>query len=74
MSGVMDPKQQKEIQEAMKQMEEMEAQLAAMPEAQRQMMERMMGPKIEMMKKMASGGGIEIVSETLDIRVNTAAE
>ena len=71
MGGVMDPKQQKEIQEAMKQMDEIEAQLAAMPEAQRQMMERMMGPKIEMMKQMASSGAIEVVSETTDIKVNT---
>ena len=74
MSGVVDPQQQKEIQDAMKQMAEMEEQLASMPEAQRQMMERMMGPKIEMMKKMASGGGIEVVSEILDIRVNTASD
>jgi hypothetical protein len=74
MSGVIDPEQQKELQEAQKQMAEMEKQLASMPEAQRKMMERMMGPKMEMMKKMASGGGIEVVSETLEIRVNTAAE
>lgn len=74
MSGIIDPKQQKELQEAQKQMAQMEQQFAGMPEAQRKMMERMMGPKIEMMKKMAEGGGIEIVSETLDITVNAAAE
>lgn len=71
MGGVLDPKQQKELQEAMKQMDEMEAQLAAMPESQRQMMERMMGPKIEMMKQMASGGAVEIATEVLEIKVNT---
>ena len=71
MGGVLDPKQQKELQEAMKQMDEMEAQLAAMPEAQRKMMEKMMGPKIEMMKQMASGGAMEVVTETIDIKVNT---
>ena len=70
MGGVLDPKQQKEMQEALKQMDEMEAQLAAMPEAQRKMVEGMMGPKIEMMKKMASGGGVEVVTETIDIKVN----
>jgi hypothetical protein len=71
MGGVLDPKQQKELQEAMKQMDEMEAQLAAMPEAQRKMMEKMMGPKIEMMKQMASGGAMEVVTDTTDIKVNT---
>lgn len=70
MGGVLDPSQQKELQEAMKQMDEMEAQLAAMPEAQRQMVEKMMGPKIEMMKNMASGGAIEVVTETIEIKVN----
>ncbi len=74
MNGVIDAEQQKQLQEAEKQMAEMEKQLASMPAAQREMMERMMGPKIEMMKKMAAGGGIEIVTETLEIRVNTAAE
>jgi hypothetical protein len=49
----------------------MEAQLAAMPEAQRKMMEKMMGPKIEMMKQMASGGAMEVVTDTTDIKVNT---
>ena len=71
MGGVLDPQQQKELQEAMKQMDEMEAQLAAMPEAQRKMMEGMMGPQIEMMKKMASGGAMEVVTETIEIKVNT---
>ena len=71
MGGVLDPKQQKEMQEALKQMDEMEAQLAAMPEAQRKMVEGMMGPKIEMMKKMASGGAMEVVTDTTDIKVNT---
>lgn len=74
MSGVIDPEQQKELQEAQKQMAEMEKQLASMPASQRQMMEKMMGPKLDMMKKMASGGGVEIVSETIDIRVNTVVE
>lgn len=71
MGGVMDPKQQKELQESMKNLKEMEAQLAAMPDAQRKMMERMMGPKIEMMKKMASGGAVEVVTEVASIKVNT---
>ena len=71
MAGVLDPAQQRELQQAMQQMDEMEAQLAAMPESQRKMVEKMMGPKIEMMKKMASGGAIEVVTETTNIKVNT---
>lgn len=71
MNGVIDPEQQEQLQEAREQMAEMEKQLADMPEAQRQMMESMMGPKIEMMRKMAAGGGIEVVTEILDIKVNT---
>ena len=71
MGGVLDPGQEKQLQEAMQQMQQMEAQLAAMPEGQRKMMEQMMGPKIEMMKKMASGGGIEVVTDVIDIKVNT---
>lgn len=74
MNGIVDAEQQKQLQEAQKQMAEMEEQLANMPEAQRQMMESMMGPKIEMMKKMAAGGGIEVVTETLEIKVNAAAD
>ena len=74
MSGVLDEKQQKQLQEAQVQMAEMEKQLASMPEGQRQMVENMMRPKIEMMKQMAAGGGMEIVTEIVDIKVNSLAD
>ena len=74
MSGVLDEKQQKQLQEAQVQMAEMEKQLASMPEGQRQMVENMMRPKIEMMKQMAAGGGMEIVTEIVDIKVNSVAD
>jgi len=74
MSGVLDEKQQKQLQEAQVQMAEMEKQLASMPEGQRQMVENMMRPKIEMMKQMASGGGMEIVTEIVDIKINSVAD
>lgn len=73
MSGVLDEKQQKQLQEAEAQMAQMEMELADMPEGQRQMIENMMRPKIEMMKKMAAGGGMEIVTEIIDIKVNSVA-
>lgn len=71
MGGVLSPKEQREMQQAMQQMKEMEAQLEAMPAAQRQMMENMMGPKLEMMKQMAAGGAVTVVTEVASIKVNT---
>jgi len=74
MTGVLDEKQQQQLQEAQVQMAEMEKQLASMPEGQRQMVENMMRPKIEMMKQMAAGGGMEIVTEIIDIKVNSVGD
>ena len=71
MNGVLDPEQQRQLQEAQAQMAEMEKQLASMPESQRQMVESMMRPKIEMMKKMAAGEGMEVITEIIDIQVNS---
>jgi hypothetical protein len=70
MAGVLTPDQQKELQEAQKQMAEFEKQMAQMPAAQRDMIMRQMGPQMEMMNSMASGGGVEMVLEIHDIVVN----
>ena len=70
MNGVLSPEEQKQVEEARKQMAEMEKQLASLPDAQRQMMEQMMGPQMDMVKKMAAGGGIEVVTEVTSIKVN----
>ncbi|MEQ9563673.1 MAG: hypothetical protein RLN69_14240, partial [Woeseiaceae bacterium] len=70
MAGVLTPEQQKELQEAQKQMAEFEKQMAEMPAAQRDMIMRQMGPQMEMMKNMASGGGVEMVLEVHDLVVN----
>jgi hypothetical protein len=69
--GVMTPEQEAQLAEASKQLEEMEAQMASMPASQRQMMENMMGPQLEMIRNMASGGGMEIVQEVTELRCNT---
>ena len=61
--------QQKEMQEAQKQLAEFEKQLEQMPESQRDMIMSQMGPQMEMMKKMASGGGLETLTEVHEIRV-----
>lgn len=69
-AGVMSPAQQQEMREAQAKMTELDQQLAAMPEGQRQMIMRQMGPKMQMMKSMASGGGVEMVTEIEEIIVN----
>jgi len=58
-SGMMDAKQQAEMAEAQKKMAEFEKQMAAMPASQRQMMQQMMGPQLDSMRKMAAGGAFE---------------
>ena len=70
MAGIMDAKQRAEMQEAQAQLAEFEQQMAAMPEAQRQMAMNMMGPQIDMVRKMAAGGGIEVVTDVYQVRVN----
>ena len=71
--GIMDAKQEKELREAQVQMAEFEKQLANMPASQRAMMERMMGPQLEAMKKMSAGGGFEVATEIHNIQVNTVS-
>jgi hypothetical protein len=48
----------------------MDKQLAQMPPGQRDMIMKQMGPQMEMMRKMAAGGGIEVVSNVRDMRCN----
>jgi hypothetical protein len=48
----------------------MEKQLAEMPQAQRDMIMAQMGPQMEMMRGMASGGGMEIATEVHQIIAN----
>ncbi len=72
-AGVMTPQQQQEMREASEKMAEMEQQLAQMPEGQRQMVMRQMGPQMQMMKTMAAGGGLEVVTEIHQISINPAS-
>lgn len=68
--GVMNAKEEADMRKAQKEMAEFERQMEQMPAAQRQMIMGRMGPQMEMMKKMAAGGGIETVTEVHSIRVN----
>ena len=69
--GAMTPEEEAQLAQASKQLEEFEAQMASMPASQRQMMEQMMGPQLEMIRNMAAGGGIEMEQKTLELRCNT---
>jgi len=69
-SGLMDAAQEAEMREAQTKMAEFEKQLASMPPGQRQMMEKMMGPQLETMRSMASGGGFQTETVVRLIAVN----
>jgi hypothetical protein len=69
--GMMTPEQQQQMKEAQVQMAEFEKQMAQMPEAQRAMIMRQMGPQMESMKKMVSGGGFEVENKVVEMRCNT---
>jgi len=68
--GMMNAEQQAQMREAQKQMAQFEQQLKEMPAAQRDMIMRQMGPQMEQMKKMASGGGFEVETVVHEIKVN----
>lgn len=69
--GMMTPEQQEQMKEAQVQMAQFDKQMAQMPESQRAMVMRQMGPQMEMMKKMVSGGGLEVESRVIEMRCNT---
>jgi len=68
--GEMDAKQREELENARRQMDELEAQLDQMPAAARGMVERQIARGKAQME-MLSGGGFELVTEVLRIEVNT---
>lgn len=69
-SGMMNAEQEAQMREAQAQMAEMEKQLQQMPAAQRDMVMRQMGPQMQMMKTMAAGGGMEVVSNIVELKCN----
>ena len=60
MGGVLGKKEQKELEKAKKEMAKFDREMAKLPKSQQDMMKKMMGPQMEMMKKMSSSGGIEV--------------
>ena len=69
LTGEMADETKRQMEEARAQLEEFDKQMAEMPESQRNMMMNMMGEQIEMMRKMAAGDGIEIVTDVRSITV-----
>jgi hypothetical protein len=70
MGGILSPAEQAQMKEAQIKMAEFEQQMASMPASQRAMVERMMGPQMEMMKNMVKTGAIEIESKVVEMRCN----
>ena len=69
LTGELADETKAQMEEARVQLAEFEKQMAEMPESQRKMMMSMMGDQIEMMRSMAAGDGIEIVSNVRSITV-----
>lgn len=71
-AGALNAEQRREMEQAQAQLAQLDTQLASMPESQRQMILGRMGPQLDMMRSMASGGGFEIVTEVREIQINPA--
>lgn len=66
LAGALSPAEQAELEAARQQ-------LASLPPDQLEMMKRMMGAQqFEMIEKMADGGGIEMVTDVVSLRCNSA--
>src|SRR5690606_419643 len=73
MKGAMTAAQEREMRDAQQKLEQTERKLQQLPPGQRQMIMAQMGPQMAMMRKMASGGGVEVVTEVHAIVVNPDA-
>ena len=67
MNGEMSDEMKAQMEQARAGLEEFEKQMASMPESQREMMMNMMGDQVEMMRKLAAGDGLEIITEVVSI-------
>ena len=71
MHGVLGRKEQKQMEDARRQVADLEKQLAEMSPQERAMVESMVGPQIEMLRKMVNSGEMEVVTTVRAVRVNT---
>ncbi len=74
MQGVLTPEQKKQMEDARKQLDDFDKQLAEMPPDQRAQVERMAGSQMAMLRKMVDSGEMEVVTEVRAIRVNVGLE
>lgn len=72
MKGMVTAEEQGKLQEAKRQLEQMEAQLGQLPPAQRETVMARFKPQIEMVKRMADGegGGVSVLTKINAIHVN----
>jgi hypothetical protein len=70
MGGMLDDAQMAEMAEARAQLAEFDAQMAALPAEQRQMMERLMGSQMEMLRGMTGDGAMEFAEQIEEIICN----
>jgi len=68
--GILSDAEKAQMAEAEKQLADLEKQMASMPASQRSMMEGMIGPQIEQIRSLASGGAVEFEIITTDIVIN----
>lgn len=73
-SGIAAGMSEEEMKEAREGLAEMEEQLAGMDASQRAMVERMMGPQMERLRKMLESGQFELAVITHEVRVNENLE
>jgi len=74
MHGVLSPEQQKQMEDARKQLADFDKELAGMPPEQRAQVERMAGSQIAMLRKMVDRGEMEVITQVRAIRVNVGLE
>lgn len=70
-AGVMTPEQQAEMKQSAEQLLEFEQQMRAMPDSQRALMDKMIGPKLDTLRSIISGQGIVVTVEVHAIKFNT---
>ncbi|MEM7502193.1 MAG: peptidoglycan-binding domain-containing protein [Pseudomonadota bacterium] len=70
MGGILNDEQKTQMEEAQKQLAEFDKQMAELPPSQRQMMERMMGDKMDAVRSMAESGALKYTMETEEILCN----
>lgn len=70
MGGMLDPEQRAEMQEAKRQLEDFERQMASRPASERAMMEKMMGSQMKQMRSLVDDGSVKFEFITTNIIIN----